>query len=306
YKNFLFFFDGIDTIRLTKNNMQGMSVHLLTVVMTTLAPIFLTAVISTLAASLAQTKFLFTTKKLAPNFKKIFGNMFSNLKKMFWSKQAIFNLGKSLAKVIIVFGIAFLFMMNELGTIISYIHVDNNVAISSIAQIIVKFVFITGIILLLLAISDYVFQYREYIDSLKMTKQEVKEEFKEQEGNPEIKQKIRQLEQQLGQRRMMQAVPTADVIITNPTHYAIAIKYDRSYMNAPIVVAKGTDRTALKIREIAQDNRVPIYENKPLARGLYSSVSVGDEIPYEFYKTIADILSLVYTQNIPKSRTVYS
>ncbi|MGL5955272.1 MAG: flagellar biosynthesis protein FlhB [Brevinema sp.] len=306
YKNFLFFFDGIDTIRLTKNNIQGMSVYLLTVVMTTLAPIFLTAVVSTLVASLAQTKFLFTTKKLAPDFKKVFGNMFSNLKKMFWSKQAIFNLGKSLAKVIIVFGIAFLFMMNKLGTIISYIHVDNNVAISSIAQIIVKFVFITGIILLLLAISDYVFQYREYIDSLKMTKQEVKEEFKEQEGNPEIKQKIRQLEQQLGQRRMMQAVPTADVIITNPTHYAIAIKYDRSYMNAPIVVAKGTDRTALKIREIAQDNRVPIYENKPLARGLYSSVNVGDEIPYEFYKTIADILSLVYTQNIPKSRTVYS
>ncbi|MGL4676524.1 MAG: flagellar biosynthesis protein FlhB [Brevinema sp.] len=305
YKVFIFYLDGIDTIRFTKNDIQGMSFNLLAIIMTILSPIFFTAVVSVLIASLAQTKFLFTTKKLAPNFKKVFGNIFSNLKKMFWSKQSIFNLGKSLAKVIIVFGIAFLFIMNELGTTISYIHMENHVVIASIAQIIVKFVFITGIILLFLAISDYVFQYREYIDSLKMTKQEVKEEFKEQEGNPEIKQKIRQLEQQLGKRRMMQAVPTADVIITNPTHYAIAIKYDRSYMNAPIIIAKGTDRTALKIREIAQDNQVPIYENKPLARGLYASVNVGDEIPYEFYKTIADILSLVYTKNIPRSRTIY-
>lgn len=302
FKIVVFYLDGIDTIRFTKNDMQGMSFNFISIILIMLMPIFSTAVISTLVVSLAQTKFLFTTKKLVPDFKRVFGNMFSNLQKMFWSKQAFFNLGKSLAKVIIVFGIAFVFIMNELVTMISYVHVESHVAIGSIAGIIVKFVFITGIILLCLAISDYVFQYREHIDSLKMTKQEVKEEFKEQEGNPEIKQKIRQLEQQLGNRRMMQAVPTADVIITNPTHYAVAIKYDRLYMNAPMVVAKGVDRVALKIREIAQENGVPIYENRPLARGLYGAVNVGDEIPYEFYKTTADILSLVYTKSIPSYR----
>lgn len=300
----LFYIEGIDTIQITKNDMQGASFNLFGMILIFLGPIFLVAVISTLIASFIQTKFLFTTKKLKPDFKRIFGNVFSNLKKMFWSTQALFNLGKSLAKVIIVFGIAFLFMMNELGTMVSYIHMDNNTAMGSIASIIVRFVFLTGIILLVLAISDYIFQYREYIESLKMTKQEVKEEFKEQEGNPEIKQKIRQLEQRLGTRRMMQAVPTADVIITNPTHYAIAVKYDKSYMNAPTVIAKGTDRVALKIREIALDNHIPIYENRPLARGLYSEVNVGDEIPYEFYQTIAEILSLVYSKNIPQHRTI--
>ncbi len=298
----IFYLDGINTIRFTKNDVQGMSINFVTTIITILSPIFLTAVISTLIASLAQTKFLFTTKKLVPDFKKIFGQALKNLQKMFWSKQALFNLGKSLAKVIIVFGIAFVFMMNDLGTMISYIHMDNNVAIGSIAQILVKFVFLTGFVLLCLAVSDYVFQYREYIDSLKMTKQEVKEEFKEHEGNPEIKQKIRQI-QQAGTRRMLQAVPTADVIITNPTHYAVAIKYDGNYMSAPIVVAKGVDRTALKIREIAQDNNIPIYENRPLARGLYAAVNVGDEIPHEFWQTTAEILKLVYDKNIPVYRT---
>ncbi len=303
-KLIIFYMEGIDTIHFTKNDIQGMSFNTIGILMTLLWPIFFTAVLSTLVASLAQTKFLFSTKKLTPNFSKIFGNALSNLKKMFWSKQSFFNLGKSLAKVTIVFGIAFIFTMNELGTIITYIHMDSNAAIGSIAGIIVKFVFITGAILLLLAISDYVFQYKEYIESLKMTKQEVKEEFKEQEGNPEIKQKIRQLGHQMGNRRMMQAVPTADVVITNPTHYAVAIKYDRAFMNAPMVVAKGTDRVALKIREIAAENNIPIYENKPLARGLYADANIGDEIPYEFYKTVADVLSLVYSKNIPRSRSI--
>jgi len=294
----LFYINGIDTIKISKNDMQSMSINLFIIILKLLGPIFTIAIISTLAISLVQTKFLFTTKKLAPDFKKVFGQVFSNLKKMFWSKQSFFNLGKSLVKIVVIFGIAFIFVMNDLGTIISYIHMDSNKAIGSLGRLIVQFVASTGFILVILAIIDYIFQYREYIDSLKMTKQEVKEEFKEQEGNPEIKQKIRQLENQMGARRMLKAIPTADVIITNPTHYAIAIKYDRSYMNAPIVIAKGTDRVALKIREIATEHNIPLHENKPLARGLYSSAEVGDEIPYEFYRTIADILSLVYANNI--------
>lgn len=297
----LYYINGINNISLSKNNMQYMSIHLFTFILKLLGPIFGIAIISTLIISFIQTKFLFTTKKLKPDFKKVFGQVFSNLKKMFWSKQSLFNLGKSLVKVAVVFGIAFIFVMNELGVIISYIHMESNVAVGLLGKLIVKFVASTGVILIILAITDYIFQYREYIDSLKMTKQEVKEEFKEQEGNPEIKQKIRQLENQMGTRRMMKAIPTADVIITNPTHFAVAIKYDRAYMNAPIVIAKGTDRVALKIREIASEHHIPIYENKPLARGLYASAEIGDEIPYEFYRTVADILSLVYANNLSNS-----
>ncbi|MGL4562361.1 MAG: flagellar biosynthesis protein FlhB [Brevinema sp.] len=296
YKLIVYYIQGIDTIRFSRNNIQFMTGNILSIIMLLLSPVFIVGVISTLAVSLAQTKFLFTTKKITPDLKRVFGNVFSNLQKMFWSKQAFFNLVKSLLKVILVFGIAFILTMNELGVIIGYIHMDNVKSIGSIMWILVKFVTISGIVLVVLAVSDYVFQYKEYIDSLKMTKQEVKEEFKEQEGNPEIKQKIRQIESQMGTRRMMKAVPTADVIITNPTHYAVAIKYDRSYMNAPIVVAKGTDRVALRIKELAKENNIPIHENKPLARGLYASANVGDEIPYEFYRTVADVLSLIYTR----------
>ncbi|MGL4388501.1 MAG: EscU/YscU/HrcU family type III secretion system export apparatus switch protein, partial [Brevinema sp.] len=296
YKLIVYYIDGINTIRITKNDMQAMSTRLLSAILLLLSPVFIVATVSTLIVSLAQTRFLFTTKKITPDLKRVFGNVFSNLQKMFWSKQAFFNLTKSLIKVMVVFGIAFILGIDELGTIISYIHMNSAVAIGFIAKIIVKFVTISGIVLFILAISDYVFQYREYIDSLKMTKQEVKEEFKEQEGNPEIKQKIRQIESQMGMRRMMKAVPTADVIITNPTHYAVAIKYERSYMNAPVVIAKGVDRVALRIRELAKENNIPIHENKPLARGLFASANVGDEIPYEFYRTVADVLSLVYTR----------
>lgn len=300
-----FYLNGIDTINFSINNIQSMVVNLMGTTLLLLSPVFGIGFIAAIAISLAQTKFLFTTKKITPDFKRVFGNIFSNLQKMFWSKQSLFNLGKSLVKVIVIFGIVFVLGMEELGTIVSYIHMPSNTAVSSIASLIVKFVLISGIVLLALSIYDYIFQYREYIDSLKMTKQEVKEEFKEQEGNPEIKQKIRQIESKMGTRRMMKAVPTADVIITNPTHYAVAIKYDRSYMNAPIVVAKGVDRTALKIREIAQEHHIPIHENKPLARGLYASAEIGDEIPYEFYRTVADVLSLIYTKKTTQN-TRYS
>lgn len=290
-----YYINGINSIQLSKNNIQALSINFIIQIMQVLGPILGIGTLFALAVSLAQTRFLFTTKKLSPNFSKIFGNMLSNLKKMFWSKQALFNLGKSLMKVIAVFGIAFLFAVNDLPTMIAYVRMEHNTAFGMLAGLIVRFVAVSGALLFIFAIADYVFQYREYIDSLKMTKQEVKDEFKETEGNPEIKQKIRQLEQQMGMRRMLTAVPAADVIITNPTHYSVAIKYDSSYMNAPIVVAKGVDRTALRIREIAQEHSVPIHENKPLARGLYAMAEVGDEIPVEFYRTVADILTLVYS-----------
>lgn len=299
-----FYIENIDTIPINKNNVQAGTFQLTLHLMRILGPIMGVAVVSTLVVSLAQTQFLFTTKKLAPDFSKVFGNIFKNLQKMFWSKQTLFNLGKSLMKVVAVFGIAFLLGLNELPSIIAYMRMEPNTSFGMAALLIVKFTSAAGFLLLVFAVADYVFQYSEYIEQLKMTKKELRDEIKEEEGDPAIKAKIRQLESQLGMRRMMAAVPTADVVITNPTHYAIAVKYDKNIGSAPIVVAKGTDRTALRIRELASENNVPIHENKPLARGLYDMVNVGEEIPFEYWQVVADILSLVYTARGSMSETL--
>ena len=151
-----------------------------------------------------------------------------------------------------------------------------------------------SIVYLVVGIADYVFQKRKFNEDMKMTKQEVKDEFKNTEGDPQIKGQQRRRMQEASQRRMMQDVPKADVVITNPTHYAVALKYDADTSTAPIVVAKGEDYLAQKIKEIAKDNQIEIVENKPLARMLYANVEIGAEIPPELYQAVAEVLAMVY------------
>jgi flagellar biosynthetic protein FlhB len=146
----------------------------------------------------------------------------------------------------------------------------------------------------IVGIADYIYQRRKFNEDMKMTKQEVKDEYKDTEGNPQIKQRQRQKMQEVSQRRMMQSVPEADVVITNPTHLAIALKYDADESVAPVVVAKGEDYVANKIKEVARENNIMIMENKPLARALYATVDIGQEIPPELYEAVAEILALVY------------
>ena len=292
-----YYISHIDEIPVSKNNMQAGVWETAYHIVAVLGPILAVAVFSTLVISLIQTRFLFTTKKLSFNLGKVFGNIFKNLQKMFWSTQALFNLGKSLLKVVAVFGIAGAFALNALPSMIAYTRMDAQTSFGMVAGLLVRFVAMAGTLLLIFAVADYVFQHREHTEQLKMTKKELRDELKEDEGDPAIKAKIRQLESQLGMRRMMAAVPTADVIITNPTHYAVALKYDRAIGSAPIVVAKGKDRTALRIKELAKENEVPIIENKPLARGLFATANVGEEIPYEYWEVVANILSLVYASS---------
>ena len=151
-------------------------------------------------------------------------------------------------------------------------------------------------IYMIIAFADFAYQKYKFHKDMKMTKQEVKEEFKNQEGNPEIKGKIRQKMREVSQRRMMQALPEADVVITNPTHYAVAIKYDPDVGRAPIVIAKGEDFLAQKIKEVAREHEIEIVENKPLARMLYANVDIGAEIPPELYQAVAEVLAFVYHQ----------
>ena len=213
---------------------------------------------------------------------------------MFWSREAMFNLVKSLAKVVGVFAVAFIIINQRLAEMIAISRMDLVDAFSLIWSILFQFVSISGVLLMIFAIGDYAFQRWVYTESLKMTKQEIKEEFKENEGNPEIKAKIREMERRLLSRRMIQEIPKADVVITNPTHIAVALKYDPVFMLAPKVVAKGEGPFAERIKSIAREYKVFILENKPLARELYRKVEVGQEIPQELFIAVANIFKLIY------------
>jgi flagellar biosynthetic protein FlhB len=166
--------------------------------------------------------------------------------------------------------------------------------LSFVASITVKLGITIGLILMVIAIFDYIYQKYEHEKSLKMSKQDIKDEYKKSEGDPLIKGKIKERQRKLAMQRMMQEIPNADVVITNPTHYAIALKYNASAMEAPKVIAKGKDYVALKIREIAKTNGIILMENKPLARALYNQVELGESIPADLFQAVAEVLAYVY------------
>lgn len=167
-------------------------------------------------------------------------------------------------------------------------------AINLAAEIVIDLGIRIAALYMLIALADFAYQKVKFKNDMKMTKQEIKEEFKQQEGDPQVKGKIRQKMQEASRRRMMQDLPQADVVITNPTHYAVAIKYDPEVAEAPLVIAKGEDYMAARIREVARENHIEIVENKPLARMLYANVDIGQMIPPELYQAVADVLAFVY------------
>ena len=169
-------------------------------------------------------------------------------------------------------------------------------------EVVSEIVMTVGILFVALAAADYLYQWWEYEKNLRMSKQEVKDEYKQMEGDPQIKGKIRSMQQQRARNRMMQAVPSADVVIRNPTHFAVALRYDRERDNAPTVVAKGKNLIALKIVDIAQENGVYVMEDRPLARALYASIEIGQEIPAQFYEPVAQVLAFVY--NLKKKDSI--
>jgi len=289
-----YYFENILNINLTKNSLTPFLLDMVWLSSTSCLPLMLVGVISAVFGTLIQGGLIFSTKRITFNFGRIFGNMGTNFLKMFWSREAAFNLLKSILKIIAVFTIAFLILNQRIGEMLQFANKPVIKSVGIVWSILFQFVSWAGIILLIFAIIDYVFQRWIYLESLKMTKQELKEEFKEMEGDPEIKAKIRELERRLLTRRMIQEIPTADVVVTNPTHIAVALKYEPSYMNAPIVIAKGEGIFAERIKQIARDNDVYIIENKPLARELYKKVEVGQEIPPELFMAVAKVLSLVY------------
>lgn len=243
------------------------------------------------AANAAQVGFQFTAEPL--RFKPDRLNPVAGFKRMF-SSRSLFNLLKSSVKVLIVGYVAYSFINGKLPELTVLLGANIRVIERNGFELIFSLAFRICAAILALAVVDYAWQWRQYERDLKMTKQEVKEEYKQMEGDPKIKAKIKEKQRRISMQRMMSDVPKADVVITNPTHYAVAVKYDLAIADAPVVLAKGQGYVALRIRGLAEDNAVPIVENKPLARTLFETVDVGAKIPAELYHAVAEVLAFVY------------
>ena len=273
------------------NTAHKIITNVLLYVLITILPFLLIFLFVGFMAQRLQITWKVTTKPLQPKLNKL--NPLSGFKRLF-SGRALINLLMSIAKIIIFGFISYSVIKDNMGIFINAY--DNN--LEDNLGILFDLIFELGIkisaVYLIIAVADLAYQKWKHKQDIKMTKQEVKDEFKNQEGDPKIKGQQRQRMQQASRRRMMQNIPEADVVITNPTHFAVALKYDSSIGRAPVVVAKGADYLAFKIRDIATENDVEIVENKPLARMLYSNVDVGDEIPPELYQSVAEVLAYVY------------
>lgn len=254
-------------------------------------PIMLVALIAVIVVQVAQVKWRPTTKPMMPKFSKI--NPVSGFQRMF-SKDKLFELGKSIVKLLVLFYVVYDSLKDQWGLVVNIYTLDLTSALLLIVNTVINVGVKISVVFLILAVVDYYYQKRKFKKDMKMTKQEVKEEYKNTEGNPQIKGKIRSKMQEASRRRMMQSIPEADVVITNPTHLAVAIKYDKSLGEAPVVLAKGADYLAARIKDIAAENKVEIVENKPVARMLYYNVEIGDQIPPELYQMVAEILAYVY------------
>jgi flagellar biosynthetic protein FlhB len=260
----------------------------------TVLPLLIVGAAVGLIASFAQVGFLFTTKPLVPDFKKL--NPISGFKRLF-SPKAFVELFKSSVKIIVVGYIAYSVITNNFDKMINLINLNVWQTFAVLGSIAYEIGIKTGIVLLIVAVFDYIYQRYSHDKSIKMTKQEIKEEYRQAEGDPKVKSKIKQKQQEVSMQRMMQAIPSADVVITNPTQLALALKYDQQSMGAPKVVAKGKQLVAERIRALAKEHKIPIVEDKPLAQALYKSVEINQEVPYDLYKSVAEVLAFVYQLN---------
>ena len=285
-----------DFVRINEGYMssQAVSTVLFPVIirwLLTVLPFFAFGVVITFLISVIQVGWTVSAKPMQPKLSKF--NPINGFKRIF-SKDTLFELVKSIFKVGIIIYIAYTSVRDEAGHLFILYELDLKQAIALVGTLIIDIGLKISIVYLIIGIADYAYQKWKFNDEMKMTKQEVKDEFKNTEGDPQIKGRQRRKMQEVSQRRMMQDVPKADVVITNPTHYAVALKYEAEVRPAPYVVAKGEDYLAQKIKEVARENNVEIVENKPLARMLYSNVDIGADIPPELYQAVAEILAVIF------------
>lgn len=262
-------------------------------------PVGLSAAVSALIVTVSQVGFVMTPKPLTLKLDRL--NPVSGLKKVF-SLRSLVELVKGLLKAALLGFVIYYSLRKETPELVSAIRFPLEAGVSRLLSKLLSLSFRLAFLLLVLGIFDYAYQKWEFERSIRMSKQEIKEEYKQMEGDPQIKSKIRQKQRELARSRMMSSVPRADVVITNPTRLAIALEYDREAMDAPVVTAKGSGFLARRIKEIAGEWQIPLVENKPLARSLFETVEVGEEVPEELYRAVAEVLAFVYSLG-PKKNT---
>jgi len=259
-----------------------------------LIPILLICMALGILATAVQTKFLFSKKAMTPKFSRL--SPIKGIKNMFSLKNAV-ELIKSVLKIIIMAVIMYLMLRKDIVTMVKLMDVDVKISIAHVLSKVFELILKLSAVFVFIAFFDWLYQRWEYERNIKMTKHEIKEEFKQTEGNPEIKGRIKDIQRKRARSRMMQAVPEADVIIRNPTHFAVALRYKIDHDSAPVVLAKGQDELALRIVDVGEQHGVTVIENKPLARAIYATTEINQEIPADYYSAVAEILVYVYKLN---------
>lgn len=276
---------------LNYNTIKGITFIAMWRIAMVFLPVVIPITVFGILANYIQVGFMLTGEPLKPQLSKL--NPLKGIKRMF-SIRTIVDTIKNIIIVILLCYIGYSFVRDNFSYILSIGNLKVGEIPTSFGKIVINIFFKVTIVMIIIALMDYIYQKYTYNKELKMTKQEIKEEYKQQEGDPQIKSKIKQRQREMASKRMMQAVPSATVVVTNPTHIAVALKYEEEKSSAPILVAKGADVVAIKIKEIAKENDVPIIENRPLARLLYEKVELDSEIPDDMYQAVAEILALVY------------
>ena len=277
--------------RIQEQTFSTLFIQSLGRVLLILAPFLLIGFLVAFVTNLVQVKWRPTTKPLKPKFNKL--NPVSGFKRII-SLNSLVELLKSLLKIGLVGYVVYSYLKKNMPPLYQFYDLSLNQGIMQVGMLVVNLGLRISLFYMVIALLDYIYQKVKFRNDMKMTKQEVKDEYKNQEGDPLIKSKQRQRMQEASRRRMMQQLPQADVVITNPTHYAVAIKYDPELYDAPYVIAKGADYLAQRIKETAKENHIEIVENKPLARMLYANVEVGNVVPPELYQAVAEVLAFVY------------
>lgn len=260
-------------------------------ILITALPFYLMAFVVAFVTNLVQVKWQISYESIKPKFDKF--NPVSGMKRLF-SKDKIVDFLKSAAKIIVIIVVVYNYLQDKWATVMNMYSYTLTQALAIIGDVIVSVGIRISLFFLVIAVADFAYQKWKFHKDMMMSKQEVKDEFKQSEGDPKVKSQQRARMQQASRRRMMQELPEADVVITNPTHLAVAIRYDKQAHEAPVVVAKGADYLAQKIRQVAGEHDIEIVENKPLARMLYHNVDIGAEIPPELYQMVAEVLAYVY------------
>lgn len=286
------FFDYLATHPFASEDFAGrVIIDLVISLAITTLPLLAVSMLVSVIATGVQTKFLFSSESLKPKFSRL--NPLQGIKRMFSMRNTV-ELFKSLIKIAVILYVLYSFYVNRIEEIVMTLQMDLIQSINLILNAIMDLIIQVSIVFLVIAGADYMYQRWDYEKNIRMSKQEVKEEFKQMEGDPQVKGKIKQRQRQFAMSRMIQQVPTADVVIRNPTHYAIAMKYDIERDAAPMIVAKGADEVAMRIVRVAEQNGVYVTEEPELTRAIYSIVDLNGFVPFEYYRAVAEVLAFVY------------